>query len=229
LISLILTFPYLFQKNKLLASGYCLLVIFAFAISFSRSVWIVSILICLWLVIQWWRKIKIKKPLGYTVWSVLFVVGCWLLVVGFFVYFGAHFSTNEAFFQRWQLMRAAFLMIKSAPLAGVGLNNFIVCLPAFWSMIGFTYWLQPVHNFYLLLASETGFVGLLILGWFLFLTFKNLWKIENCSFKGITPKQLQIALIVILLLGLVDHYWLTLQQTQLLLAIVLGLSWSSKI
>jgi O-antigen ligase len=120
------------------------------------------------------------------------------------------------------LMKASFLMIKDYPLSGVGLNNFIVYLPNYWSLTGFTYWLQPVHNLYLLILSETGWLGLLIWLWFLFLTAQRLFlKKENKGF-------LLGALSIILLLGLFDHYWLTLQQNQLLLTILLGLSWSSQ-
>ncbi|MBU4099621.1 hypothetical protein KJ980_08325, partial [Patescibacteria group bacterium] len=41
-----------------------------------------------------------------------------------------------------------------------------------------------------------------------------------------SPAILLILLSVILILGLFDHYWLTLQQGQLLFAIILGLCWA---
>jgi len=115
-------------------------------------------------------------------------------------------------------------MFKTSPLSGIGLNNFIVRLPEFWPMTGFTYWLQPVHNIYLLILTETGIVGLLIFVWLLILTYRRLLKTLT-----INHWPLIISLAAILLLGLVDHYWVTLQQTQLLLAVILGLAWSSKI
>jgi len=39
---------------------------------------------------------------------------------------------------------------------------------------------------------------------------------------------LLIALSAILLIGFFDHYWFTLQQSQLLFSIVLGLIWRNK-
>jgi hypothetical protein len=39
---------------------------------------------------------------------------------------------------------------------------------------------------------------------------------------------LLLALSAILLTGMFDHYWLTLQQGQLLFAVILGLSWTKK-
>ena len=141
------------------------------------------------------------------------------LVLIFYIF--PWFSTNEAFSQRKQLIDAALLMIKNFPLSGVGLNNFIFSLPNYWSLIGFTYWLQPVHNIYFLIAAETGFTGLIIFIWFLILTFRRLFK-----YFSMFSLILALSLILILLLGLNDHYWLTLQQNQLLLTFVLGLSWS---
>jgi len=178
--------------------------IVAILISFSRSAWVVGLLIGLWLVR--------KKPL-------LFTVYCLLSTVGVIAWLAPYFSTDEAFFQRLQLIKTAWLMIQTTPLVGVGLNNFIVRLPDFWQMTGFTYWLQPVHNIFLLIMAETGLVGLLIFLWFLFLTYKKL---------SIIHYPLSIALSAILALGLFDHYWLTLQQSQLLFAIILGLAWAKK-
>jgi O-antigen ligase len=112
-------------------------------------------------------------------------------------------------------------MIKTYPLAGIGLNNFIVRLPDYWSLVGFTYWLQPVHNLYLLITAETGFTGIVIFIWFLILTYRRL-------FNHLSPSSLALTLGLgaILLLSLNDHYWLTLQQNQLLLTVIFGLSWS---
>lgn len=110
-------------------------------------------------------------------------------------------------------------MVREQPLIGVGLNNFISQLPNYWQNIGLTYWLQPVHNIFLLVAAETGLLGLAIFLWFLILTLKKLL---------VTNYQLLITLSAILALGLFDHYWLTLQQPQLLFTIVLGLSWGGK-
>jgi len=179
--------------------------IVAILISFSRSAWVVGLLIGLWLMR--------KNPL-------LFTVYCLLSTVGVVAWLAPHFSANEAFSQRLQLIKTTWLMIQATPLIGVGLSNFIVRLPDFWQITGFTYWLQPVHNIYLLVAAETGLVGLVIFLWFLILTFRKLLEIGNWK--------LVIPLLAILLTGVADHYWLTLQQSQLLFAIILGLAWAKK-
>jgi len=217
--------PYLFQKNKFLFVGYLLVVILAIGFSFSRSVWLLGLIFSLFFL----GKSKIPKKFFWL------AGGFWLIILILAFYLLPHFSTNEAFFQRMQLMKAALLMIKASPLSGVGLNNFIVRLPEFWPVTGFTYWLQPVHNLYLLLFSETGAVGFLIFLWLLILVFKRLLKSSSMInfplFRVSARNKLHLlmALVAILLLGLTDHYWLTLQPGQILLALVLGLAWSSKI
>jgi O-antigen ligase len=160
----------------------------------------------------------------------LIALGINFLLIMMILFLGASFSTNEALLQRLQLMKAAKLMIKMAPLGGLGLNNFIFHLPEFWPLTGFTYWLQPVHNIYLLIMAESGFTGILIFVWFLILTYRRLFQALFLPRRqaGVNNFPLIISLTVILLLSLVDHYWITLQQTQLFLAVILGLVWSSK-
>jgi O-antigen ligase len=222
LVALILTLP-LVKKFKLWGLFYGFLVSLAIVFSFSRSVWLIGLLFLFVLIIKNIKKIKENKACSFKIRVLIFSFIPLFFALAFYLFtLTSHFSTNEAFFQRTQLMKASFLMIKDYPLSGVGFNNFIVYLPNYWSLTGFTYWLQPVHNLYLLILSEIGWLGLLIWLWFLFLTYQRLFlKKENKGF-------LLGALSMILFLGLFDHYWLTLQQNQLLLTILLGLSWSSQ-
>lgn len=191
LVSLILTTPFIFKKSKIVVIGYSMLAISALVLTFSRAVWLVGLLIIFYII---FRQLRISN--------------CGLIIF-----------SGEAFIQRAELNKVALQLIKQHPLSGVGLNNFIPQLPRFWSNPNPIYLLQPVHNIYLLIAVETGLVGLLIFLWFIYLTFKKL------NAKSYT---LIAALGAILTLGFFDHYWLTLQQTQLLFAIVLGLLWVPK-
>jgi len=180
-------------------------------LSFSRVVWLVGLLVALWFMTYSIRK-KGKEKLLIT-FSILFF--CFL----FFWFFGFRSFADESVSQRLQLIKVAILMIKDNPVSGVGLNNFVVRLPEYWQS-GQTRLLQPVHNIYLLILTETGLVGFLIFFWFLVLTFKRLLHCYNVA--------LLIALSAILVLGLFDHYWFTLQQNQLLATTVFGLAWGSK-
>jgi len=192
--------------GKLVNSLAFILGLIIIFISFSRSTWLVGLLIGLWLLKN--LRTSMLRVTGYGL-SIFLLVVLLIKLPNF---------PEESFVQRIKLGEIAVRLIKQNPLIGVGLNNFVVNLPKFQQ--GQVFWLQPVHNIYLLVAAETGMVGLLIFLWFLFLTFRKLLY-------SYTPLLLY-PYVSILLLGLFDHYWLTLQQTQLLFAIVLGLIWGNE-
>ena len=104
---------------------------------------------------------------------------------------------GEGVAERLVLAKEAGEIISNKFFFGSGLNTFVVQNPL----------LQPVHNIFLLVFSELGIFGLLGLSWLIF--------------KGY--KKFPAAFIFILLTGFFDHYWLTLQQNMLLLALVFGL------
>ena len=202
--------------------------IITITISFSRSTWLVGLLFGAWYLLNAMRNKRKKQPLitNYKLLTTLLIV---LVGLGFFFSLTPKFSTDEALFLRFESIRVSLAMIKDQPLTGVGLNNFIAQLPNFWQAPETVRFLQPVHNIFLLVVAETGLVGLATFLWFLILTFKRLLAMpaSRDSF-GMGNWPLVISLLVILLTGMTDHYWLTLQQTQLLLAVVLGLSWARK-
>jgi len=91
-----------------------------------------------------------------------------------------------------------------SPLVGAGLGT----------VVGKSSLLQPTHNIFLLLLSEVGVVGVILFCYLLFRALKNS-KSQNQFL--LVP-----CLIAILLTGMFDHYWLTLQQGELVFAIVIG-------
>jgi O-antigen ligase len=125
---------------------------------------------------------------------------------------------GESYSGRAELAVAAGKMFSEKPLLGIGLNNFSLELPQ--KNLGQpSYWrLQPVHNIFLLSLSETGLAG-----------FLALFLLCYLAIKKASPKRgyALAALLFVLLTGFFDHYWLTLQQNQLLLAITLGLSFKN--
>jgi O-antigen ligase len=129
--------------------------------------------------------------------------------------------TEEAVTQREELLKATGNIILSRPLFGVGLHNFLPTVGRVQKPLSPTLYLQPVHNILLLIMAEIGIIGLIFFLWFLFKTYQHLRRLPNN-----TRNVLMIILSVILILGLFDHYWLTLQQGQLLFALFLGLCWA---
>lgn len=148
---------------------------------------------------------------------------CFLIgVLAYLSPFGVRFLNfnlaDEAFTQRLYLSKVAIEMFSINPILGVGLNNFLPNLPFYIKQTGNIFFLQPVHNIFLLVLSETGMIGFGFFMWFITRTYKRILKRKFIL--GI------ILLSEVLFLGFFDHYFLTLQQGQLLFALVLGLCWS---
>lgn len=116
--------------------------------------------------------------------------------------------------ERLELSFLSGRMISSRFLVGEGLNTFIINIPAVNSGSISPWLLQPVHNIFLLVFSETGVLGFSIFLWVVFTLASNFYKSRNYPFLTLFA--------YILFIGTADHYWLTLQQNLLLLSFLLG-------
>ena len=195
-------------------------------ISFSRSAWIVLLLFTIYYLLFRERKAVLAFFKKFKILSCLLVFVSLLVLCRFLPVVLQHFAVLKtddflSVSRRVELNKAAFAMIKASPVFGVGLGNFISRLFDFSQNREVVYWFQPVHNIFLLVAAETGLIGLGVFLYFLFRTYKHL-LIKSI----INHQSLAIALSSVLALGLFDHYFLTLQQTQLLFALILGLCWA---
>lgn len=126
------------------------------------------------------------------------------------------FVVGETGGMREELAKVSLTAFSKSPIFGVGLNNFIIDLPKLSQEPGVSWFLQPVHNIYLLIFAEAGIFGLVAFSVFLNRALKAAARAKNIG--------LFLALAFIVLVGAVDHYFLTLQQNILLFAVILGYS-----
>ena len=111
--------------------------------------------------------------------------------------------------KRIELIRTSLLIIIKHPLIGVGPLNYLLSQADYSSK--FPYFMnQPVHNIFLLFFSEW---GLLIGGYFIYLFIRKVGKTII-----IKP----YVFLVILMTGMLDHYWGTLNQNFIVLAFTLS-------
>ncbi|MBI2057612.1 MAG: O-antigen ligase family protein [Candidatus Yanofskybacteria bacterium] len=108
----------------------------------------------------------------------------------------------------------------SHPFLGLGAGQFV------WHMLqnltlDKEYLYQPVHNIYLLIASETGFLGLL--SFLAFVFFLVYYYIKRTGLKILHQLSFLILFSSVLIMGLFDHFLWTIQQGQIVLWLVLGL------
>jgi O-antigen ligase len=204
--------PDFFVKTALFLSILVLL------LSFSRGVWL-SLVVVVFILLLTRKDNKLLKKIGIFVLMLSFIGSMFLLaIVAKNPSLGQ--TSKEAVVTRLSLIKASAVVVSERPLVGVGVNNFILKLPGKIPEAYLSWKLQPVHNIFLLVFSETGLIGLLLFFCLLFAALKNLSGRKN--------RQLAIVIVLILLTGLVDHYWLTLQQNQLLFSLVLGLAFRKK-
>lgn len=122
--------------------------------------------------------------------------------------------------RREQLILVALEQIKKEPLLGIGLNNFIPQVASSNLLPGPSRFLQPVHNIFLLTLAETGLIGFMGLLILLGLPVIKLFQKWDQPFS----KLLLLSWVEVFLLGMFDHYFLTLPQGQRLLFLIWGLS-----
>jgi len=193
---------------KLLAIlSVSILIVAGLFFSFSRSAWLALALI---LSLLFFNVIKFETIAGSWREKIQFL----LLPLGIIMLFAAMtFIFNPLVFSRADMANRleaisqterisqigeAWQIIKTAPIFGVGLNNYTVRLdkmqhgkPA--------YLLQPTHDIYLLIAAELGIIGLII-----FIVFVGALFLTARAQSGFL---LPIAIISpFLLIGLFDHY-----------------------
>jgi hypothetical protein len=199
LVSLICLLAILKEKKSM--NGWLVIAGAGILLSFSRSTLIGFLALLVYL--SWPKATTRFRKLGF---AILVILGCGL------VPFWPH--NPDSSIERLALAKSAVRIFEKQPLIGVGLGNFVLGnsqTPL--ASQDFKLSLQPVHNIYLLILAETGLVGGLIV---------VLLVSKTCKWTNL-PRQWRLGLLIILGLGLVDHYWLTLHQTALLAAIFLGL------
>lgn len=207
LVSLILIAN--FQTKPYLRYFAFVLGIPALLLTFSRTAFVVGVLS---LGASWFLKKRAKTA----TWIIF------LILVGVIFMFPRFLSLettdSQSISERNQLNSVAIRMIQENPILGVGLNNFLIRLPEFETVSRGVRLLQPAHNVYLLIGAETGLSGLGFFFGALFLTYKRLLARQLTS-----HSTLLIALSAILSISFFDHYFYTLQQGQMFLALVFGL------
>ena len=191
----------------------------ALMLTFSRIAILLWLIILLIFLISRAGKKILRKNIAF------FLI--FISIVIFFIFYTpiisrfSNFSLyDESFSQREDLLKNSLGIIKNHPFFGTGLNNFLIELAQVQKTNNVIFYLQPVHNIFLLVAAQTGILGLIYFIGFLAKTFKKaFWKGDLINYKI-------IIFFGVLILGSFDHYFLTIQQGQLLLSFILGLIWA---
>ncbi len=183
-------------------------------LTFSRLpilLWILSILIFVIakLKIEFWKRFAFAALImGSMVLSVL-------LYSPFFIRFIQSSVLDESILLRNALLEDAVFKFTQSPLLGFGLNNYLHSPVQFKNI----FILQPVHNIFMLILVQAGIIGITLFVWGIYKTYVSIAKKKKIYLK--------VLFCCLIILGLFDHYFLTIQQGQLMLAFFAGLFWSN--
>lgn len=118
---------------------------------------------------------------------------------------------DKAYTERASYNNAAFSYIQSSPLLGIGPSQSLLHMEQQLGSTVKPWEVQPIHNYYLLYASEFGVTPLLLLGIYFFLIIKR--KRKEISTDTLLYGSV---LCMIAVLMLFDHYFYTIQPTILI-------------
>lgn len=200
--------------NKIWASIGLFIIIFGLFFSLSRSAWLAAIIIASAFLI---RLILGRRFIAVKLVLILLIVSCGTITLGFRDLIIARSSVTPAVSYRTDYNQDGLSIIKQSPLVGIGVNNYVVAYET--TKPGMPAWqYQPAHNVFIVLAAEIGLIGLVALATMIIFLLRFTWnqKSEQALF-------VKLALLNLLIVGMFDHYLITIQQGRLLLFVVLGL------
>lgn len=166
-----------------------------------------------------------------------------ILIILFSIFSGLflYYINLEKFFiqslqERWLYMKIAFLFIHNHPILGISCGQFVFLMEknAIYPLLSWQ--LQPVHNVFLLIWSELGFIGFFTFSIFFIhlLTFKNTnvsrgtndmnsEELRSAREISIAIEYFRSILLGFFIILLFDHYLWDIQQGQWFLWMTLGI------
>lgn len=221
-----------FSHPNSLAGYLLVIVVLVFFLGASLRPLLIPILLCLLLafskgsmiallvVISIYFVNKIRKDITGKYVNTIFLIAIAISLLMLF------WKTDIFLFESIKISERIYLMNVSRTLFldniffGVGLNNYILEIPKLVSQGNFGWMLQPVHNILILSLVEGGLFGFVMFG----------YLIVKALSAAIKEKRLYLTMciLIVLITGIFDHYWLTLQQNMLIFSLVLGLTFNKK-
>ncbi len=213
--------------SKMLSKGWkkswiiiaTVLAVICLFLTFSRLTILIFILTLVWLVYS--RTISSRT-------GGIIVFGSLMCIAFLAQRFAPESFLSTDFTSRIDLATIALTIIQSHMIFGVGLLNYFPFMLEYQTEIT-PVLLQPVHNIYLLVLLQVGILGAIPVSIFLVKTVQRviaIWnsKPEKNAFFSVTGA----IFISILLIGVADHFFLTLQQGMLMTAVITGFLWISR-
>lgn len=193
-------------------------------LSFSRSALITLFLaMSLWILLNLIRK---NLKTGKVIISILILISILLIFKPFLI---ARSTWNDSAVSQRQIFTQADLnILKDKFVFGTGPGTNLFHMEQQLESKVDTRRIQPVHNFFLILITDTGIFGIVLLAGYIYLFFRLIKRVFNLTQSNGEVGQWAITILTIQLsifiLFWVDHYFYTIFSATLLLAITTGLA-----
>ena len=156
-------------RDRFIAAGAFSLGVIALIMTGSRGAWIaffVSIALFVYILIRK-RLVELRTIIVPTM--LIFLIIC-IVFASFWGSIHKRITGDDhgSAMGRIPLIQVALAIIRAHPIGGVGLNNYAVIMQDYdHTILGrmFTRLERPVHNTYLLITAETGFIGFAAFAW----------------------------------------------------------------
>lgn len=224
----------IYQKRAWWWHIFYAIILWAFLLTFSRVViglWLLTFLVRSFLIRfypkfrkEFWENKMTRTRSLKIFWTTIAVGALFLACYWPYVENRIFISSNDEAVQLRVLYNNESLE-SGGPTFGRGIGNFVP-----WLMTQNLHLdrglYQPVHNMYLLIYSEVGPIGLILFLIFLVLLIHDFYR--RTRFKRLYHFSFFLILAVVLISGLFDHFFWTIQTGRLLFWLVLGLIASAK-
>ena len=214
------------KYRKLLYIAGMFIIILGEILTFSRAGWAAIIIVLILIPALSYKFVANKKQYLRALFVVLVSLLAGILIVWPFL--GTRITVTDASTtDRIYYDQAGLKQFKLQPILGAGLGQL---MPAMGEIENFTqaWMIQPPHNYFIDVACETGLIGLAVIFYIFGNLLHRLWEKFRTSETGDREQQifkifLGATVVAIIFLMQFDHYFYTLQQTQLLLWAILGI------
>lgn len=221
-------------KNRILRVllfGSTLLELLGMFVTFSKSGWLglavgAVIFIAFTVLFEKKEKRMLSVPSAYLYIIVVFII---ILGVVFKEPFLARFSGAgrlelRSTFERIMQYRQAIKLLSVHPFVGVGVGGYTLAYYTELDNSLAAYEYQPVHNVYLLVASELGIIGLALFLWIILYPWIVFFKEKHLNFQLAVIVSISITCCIAFIFFF-DHYFWSLQSGRWLLFLSLGVSY----
>ncbi len=136
---------------------------------------------------------------------VLLAIILLIFLVSCVLFYSTSFFSSQSLSERNFYTNVSYATIKNNPIWGLGIGQFVFSfIQKYPSIEGWMH--QPVHNIYLLVFSELGFVGFALFMLFIFLIFSRIIEKRNYP-QQLTAYHIYCIILSYLFICLFDHYF----------------------